>query len=748
MKLKFVLPLLLTSLIFLNSSGQTGILRNDSIVVSMNGSNLDLAWAGGLNSTNFNQIDLNHDGNMDLHVFDRIAGRSYTFVFNTISSEYEYAPEYQEYFPDLIEWVVLRDFNCDNKPDIFTRGSVGFRVFENTTPVGGNPSFELYENALYGDWNGGQTNVYCSAVDYPGVDDIDGDGDIDILAFGNGSNSITYWKNMAVEQGVGCDTLIYVAKNLCWGGFSEDNSTNGINLNDNTVYCGPYNFTNPEFDLEDLKELENYAQRGHAGSSIMVYDDNGDGIMDLVLGDVAYGNLVMLTNSGTAPNMDNHMVSFDIAFPSNTVSTDIFIYPGAFYVDVDNDGLKDLITTTVSPNKVEDKNAVWRYKNVGTNSNPVFTFQENDFLQGEMLEVGTGARPILFDFNGDGLEDLFVANTSSYINATGNHTSTLYLFENVGTASTPEFEFVTDDYESLSQIGLPNSLHPAFGDLDNDGDKDMLIGDQNGNLHYFQNISTGAVADFVLASANYQDADANVIDVNNHATPFLEDMDRDGDLDLLIGNQEGYIVYYQNRGDATSPSFELASSQWGGVEVLDGTSFYGYAVPWVNEENGEYRLYVGSQSGNVWVYDSLENDLDGTFHLTDSSFLDVNIGPESAITIADLTNDGEFEYIFGNQRGGLDFYQSYVAIDGLDEDALLDFSIYPNPSHDFLMLELPYRYDLLTVSVCSLDGKLIRNEKLSSVQNHKLDVSQLSAGMYLIVIESTGIKNTKRFIVE
>lgn len=748
MKIFFVLPLLfLFSFLKLNTYAQTSILRNDSVLVTKNGSNLRLAWAGGLNSTNFNSIDLNHDGNMDLHVFDRIAGRSYTFLYNVLTTQYDYAPEYQSYFPDLHDWVVLRDFNCDNKPDIFTRTSIGFRVFKNITPVGGNPSFELYIGGLYGDWNGGQSNVYCSAVDYPAVDDVDGDGDMDILAFANGSNSITYWKNVSTEQGLACDTLIYVAKNLCWGGFSEDNSSNSIKLNDTTVYCGPYNFSNPEFTLEDMKELENYLERGHSGSSIMMYDNNSDGIMDLVLGDVSYNNLVMLTNSGTAPNMDNHMVSFDLAFPSNTVSTDIFVYPAAFYLDLDNDGVKDLITTTVSPNKVEDKKSVWRYKNMGTNTSPVFAYQENDFLQGEMVEVGTGARPVLFDYNGDGLLDLFIANTSSHIASTGNHTSTLTLYENTGTATEPAFDFVTDDYESLSQIGLPNSLHPAFADLDGDGDKDMLLGDQNGNLHYFQNISTGGVADFVLAAANYQDGDGNVIDVNNHATPFLEDMDRDGDYDLLIGNQEGRVQYYENRGSASSPSFELSSTQWGGIEVLDGSSFYGYAVPWVTEENGEYRLYVGAENGNIWVYDSLENDLDGTFYLSDSSFLDVNIGPEAAITVADLTNDNEMEYIFGNQRGGLDFYQSYSNIDVLEEGVTLLFSVYPNPAKDYLVIELPAIL-LAEFKVYTVDGKLIYQKNLRNVKNHQLDLSSYAKGMYLLQVESQGLKQTKRFVVE
>lgn len=179
-----------------------------------------------------------------------------------------------------------------------------------------------------------------------------------------------------------------------------------------------------------------------------------------------------------------------------------------------------------------------------------FVFQKKTFLQDEMIELGEGAYPVLFDADADGKKDLIVGNLGYYMGNTNK--SRLAFYKNIGTSSSPSFSLITRDYQSLSTYNI-YSMAPTFGDLDNDGDKDLIIGDNNGQLHYFENIATtGSPAQFANHVASYQG-----IDVGNFAYPQLFDINKNGTLDLVIGSLNGKISYYSNTGTVFSPNFVL-----------------------------------------------------------------------------------------------------------------------------------------------------------------------------------------------
>ena len=170
-----------------------------------------------------------------------------------------------------------------------------------------------------------------------------------------------------------------------------------------------------------------------------------------------------------------------------------------------------------------------------------------------MIEVGSGAHPILFDYNNDGLQDLIVANYGYYIES-GNYNSQLALYENTGTLSNPEYEWITNDYADLGTINFENNISPTFGDLDNDGDLDMLVGDSDGKLHLLNNIFMTGESNFFINTVDYFD-----IDIGSFASPFLVDLDRDDDLDLIIGSRQGNIYHYENQGSINDAEFVLVN---------------------------------------------------------------------------------------------------------------------------------------------------------------------------------------------
>src|SRR5690606_460047 len=104
--------------------------------------NLRIPWAGGLNAAQFNTMDLNGDGVDDLVLYDRMANKVITFLAS--ENQYIPAPDYESLFPaDLYNWLLLRDFNCDGKKDIFTGDALGMKVYIHTE-TGGNITWEPY----------------------------------------------------------------------------------------------------------------------------------------------------------------------------------------------------------------------------------------------------------------------------------------------------------------------------------------------------------------------------------------------------------------------------------------------------------------------------------------------------------------------------------------------------------------------------------------------------------------------------
>jgi hypothetical protein len=711
---------------------QLPFVHETSIELKVDGEILQNPWAGGFNSPQFSMIDLDNDGKKDLVSFER----GYFGVFKTFRNvgspgnpDFIYAPEFLHIFPHMQNWALLVDYNCDGHEDLFTSVPAGLKVYRNDFTEENGINFKLETSILLAEGIDGLEPIYVSPPDLPAISDVDGDGDVDILSFEILGNHVAYFKNMSMEKYGNCDSLNFELKNNCWGFFSEDATNNTINL----------------FDTCDVNVEDPEKSGRHAGSTLLAFDHNGDGVTDLALGDISYNTMTLLTNGGTTNS--SIMTKVDYNFPGNTVPIDLTVFPAAFLQDLNNDGLRDMLVSPNNPNTSKNYDHIWYYRNVGEADVPEFVFEQDNFLLEGMVDFGAGAHSVFFDGNSDGLMDIIVGNYGYFIE-TGSYQSQLAFLRNNGTVDLPSFELETTDYAGLSALGF-NGIYPAFGDMDGDSDQDMLIGDEDGLLHYFRNdAEPGDPAIFTLSQPNFKG-----IDIGQSAKPQIIDVNRDGLPDLLVGERSGTINYFQNTGTPEIPDFDSnpTNDLFGGIDVMPECCT-GYSAPFMAVDSvGNYLLYVGSEQGKLYLFNEIENNLNGIFNPVDSLYLN---GMNINVSGYDIDNDGKMDLVRGEYSGGLGFFKNGIPqVYGIDEYGHnLQIRVYPNPATEYIVIELNYDQPVINpvAEVIDLLGRvqLMEESMLSQAQNFRLDISKLTPGIYILRVHGDKFSETSRFIVQ
>ena len=729
---KYILLFLIT-FIFLGQDITAQDIRRMDAAYEKNGLEIQNPFAGGLNSPELNAVDLDNNGIPDLHFFDKAGNVHITFLNSgsTDGAAYTFAPEYAKNFPDIEGWALLRDYNGDGIMDIFSYsdrpGIQGIKVhqgsyvndkitFERLTHFDGPHNLLSFQIP-----NGSFPQIAVTNEDLPAIDDIDGDGDLDILTFDLGGSNVEMYKNLSVESGFGLDSLKFEKYDDCWGNFKEGGLSAEIILGTSSDVC-------PNL-------WDNQAQVRHSGSTLLTFDDDNDGDKELVLGDLTGTTLVYLENGGNADNA--FMIEVDETYPSyDDTPVEMPIFLAGFYLDVDNDGLNDLVAAPNNFKIAEDDQNIWFYKNTTSNEFPVFEFQQNDFIVETMIDNGTGANPTFVDYNADGLMDIVVGNITYFLPG-GQKDSRLFLYENIGTLDAPRYRLVSDNWLELNQYNSPSNyfnFSPTFGDLDHDGDLDLLVGEETGLLIHFEN-TAGAGNPFSFGSP---DLTFQNIDAGQGVNPQIIDVNRDGLNDLLIGWRLGRVIFMPNIGTASNPQFESDPfaapnvPKFGDVDTRIQQGFDGSASPTMVDVDGEYVMYVGTQRGRLEVYNNIDGNLDGEFTLTDSLFGGIREGQLTHIDIADINGNGKMEYIVGNSRGGLGFFTAdnptSTSIPSVSKP--LDIRVLPNPASDFVYFEIDgFEEGGTYLKIYTAVGQVAK-EQLLPYWKSGVDVSSFPAGVY------------------
>jgi hypothetical protein len=395
------------------------------------------------------------------------------------------------------------------------------------------------------------------------------------------------------------------------------------------------------FDLiaerfEDIEIIGGVGARArpsrHGANAIAFADFDGDRDADLFWGDFFEAGVLFIENVGRTCSTPSFRVPpVQLPFAVGTYTSG---YNAPAPVDLDADGDLDFLMGVIGGSFNPIATAADNFYFWERLARDRFELRSRRFLSG--IDLGSEAFPAAADIDADGDLDLVVGNK---IDPVESGAGRLRLFVNEGTASRPQLV-------EQAAMKLVDGYHlaPAAGDLDGDGDQDLLVGTWNSGIRWLVNRGTAGVARWVEEPAL-----ALVPPRVSFASPALADLDGDRDLDLVVGQQTGAVAYYRNDGSPRAARFVLVA------ERLEGVKVPRRSAPALADldADGRVDLIVGQEAGGAAFF---RNDGSRSApRFAAAGDLPWPLPPLSAPCVADFDGDRRADVLAGTASGGLVF---------------------------------------------------------------------------------------------
>lgn len=312
----------------------------------------------------------------------------------------------------------------------------------------------------------------------------------------------------------------------------------------------------------------------------------------------------------------------------NNCGLEVLPFIRPLFFDIDNDGIQEMI--------VGSKDGSLRlYKNSDKNLKGKWELIEGYF---DGIRAGAFSSPAVCDIDNDGKPEVIIG-TGGFSSESGK----VIFYRNTGSPDNPKWEII-----SMPEIAVGNDATPAAVDVDGDDSPDLVVGNSNGSLYLFRNKSKGGMIKFAKEQNFFKGLNFGMYAAAAAAS------DENG-LKLIIGNALGKLYIIEKANGKNAPW--IKSSLNISLGSFASPSFIENGVP------GKKDLVVSDGSGRLFYFKNRNSSYREWEEA--AGFFTSRIVAGPACTPHFAVSNGKSFMVIGNINGEIKLFEYLPSSDAL-----------------------------------------------------------------------------------